>query len=54
MDPDRKKYSLEYYLKIAEQLVDHGLHTLAIKVCFHVCVCGGRGGGPQGNPGSTD
>ena len=27
----RKKYSLEYYLKIAEQLVDHGVHTLAIK-----------------------
>jgi pyruvate carboxylase len=32
MNPHRKKYSLEYYLKIAEQLVDHGVHTLAIKV----------------------
>ena len=29
--PARQKYSLEYYLKIAEQLVDHGVHTLAIK-----------------------
>ncbi|CAL8463302.1 g2836 [Coccomyxa elongata] len=25
------KYTLEYYLKLAEQLVDHGIHTLAIK-----------------------
>lgn len=27
----REKYSLDYYLKLAEQLVDHGVHTLAIK-----------------------
>ena len=32
MDPDRKKYSLEYYMKIADQLVEHGVHSLAIKV----------------------
>ncbi len=25
------QYTLEYYLKMAEQLVDHGIHTLAIK-----------------------
>ena len=25
------QYTLEYYLKLAEQLVDHGIHTLAIK-----------------------
>ncbi|KAL3135464.1 hypothetical protein ABBQ38_005949 [Trebouxia sp. C0009 RCD-2024] len=30
-DPTRKKYDLEYYLKLAQQLVEHGIHTLAIK-----------------------
>ena len=25
------QYSLDYYMKLAEQLVDHGVHTLAIK-----------------------
>ena len=25
------QYDLDYYLKLAEQLVDHGIHTLAIK-----------------------
>lgn len=26
-----EQYTLEYYLELAEQLVDHGIHTLAIK-----------------------
>lgn len=30
-DPMRSKYSLDYYLDLAEQLVDHGCHALAIK-----------------------
>ncbi|KAK9814506.1 hypothetical protein WJX72_007023 [[Myrmecia] bisecta] len=30
-DPTRKKYTLDYYLELAEQLVEHGVHTLAIK-----------------------
>lgn len=30
-DPRRTKYNLDYYLDLAEQLVDHGLHSLAIK-----------------------
>ena len=25
------QYDLEYYLKLAGQLVEHGIHTLAIK-----------------------
>lgn len=25
------QYTLEYYVKLAEQLVDHGVHILAIK-----------------------
>lgn len=25
------QYDLEYYLKLAQQLVEHGIHTLAIK-----------------------
>ncbi len=30
-DPQRTKYSLDYYLGLGEQLVAHGVHTLAIK-----------------------
>uniref|UniRef100_A0A7R9V6Z0 Pyruvate carboxylase n=1 Tax=Chlamydomonas euryale TaxID=1486919 RepID=A0A7R9V6Z0_9CHLO len=30
-DPSKTKYNLDYYLALAEQLVDHGVHTLAIK-----------------------
>lgn len=30
-DPSKKKYDLEYYLNLAQQLVEHGIHTLAIK-----------------------
>ena len=30
-DPNRKKYDLEYYLKLADELVSHGIDTLAIK-----------------------
>jgi pyruvate carboxylase len=25
------QYTLDYYLRLAEQLVEHGVHTLAIK-----------------------
>lgn len=31
-DPMRQKYSLEYYLKLANELVKAGTHILAIKV----------------------
>ncbi|KAF5836615.1 carbamoyl-phosphate synthase L chain, ATP binding domain-containing protein [Dunaliella salina] len=30
-DPSRTKYSLDYYVDLAQQLVDHGIHALAIK-----------------------
>lgn len=30
-DSSKEKYTLEYYLKLAEQLVDMGVHSLAIK-----------------------
>jgi pyruvate carboxylase len=30
-DPDKGKYSLEYYLNLADKLVDMGVHSLAIK-----------------------
>lgn len=26
------KYNLEYYLNLAQEMVDHGVHSLAIKV----------------------
>ena len=29
--PGKTKYNLDYYLKLADQLVEHGTHTLAIK-----------------------
>lgn len=36
-DPMRQKYSLEYYLELAVELVKAGTHILAIKVgCVHV------------------
>ena len=31
-DPERKKYSLQYYLNVADQLVKAGTHILGIKV----------------------
>ncbi len=37
LDPDRPKYSLDYYLKMARQLVDHGAHILAIKDMAGLC-----------------
>jgi len=33
-DPERKKYSLQYYLGVAEELVKAGTHILGIKVCW--------------------
>eukprot|EP00002_Diphylleia_rotans_P040171 TRINITY_DN9477_c0_g1_i1.p1 TRINITY_DN9477_c0_g1~~TRINITY_DN9477_c0_g1_i1.p1 ORF type:complete len:1181 (+),score=239.12 TRINITY_DN9477_c0_g1_i1:42-3584(+) len=30
-DPKKMKYTLDYYLNIARQLVDHGVHILAVK-----------------------
>jgi hypothetical protein len=30
-DPSKGKYTLEYYLKLAQKLVDEGVHSLAIK-----------------------
>ena len=32
-DPSKGKYNLEYYMKLARELVDMGSHSLAIKVC---------------------
>lgn len=31
-DPSRQKYSLDYYLKLADELVKAGTHILCIKV----------------------
>ena len=31
-DPERKKYSLQYYLGLADELVKGGTHILGIKV----------------------
>lgn len=31
-DPTRQKYSLDYYLKLADELVKAGTHILCIKV----------------------
>lgn len=39
-DPTRQKYSLDYYLKLADELVKAGTHILCIKVkfcCLFVC-----------------
>lgn len=33
-DPDRTKYDLDYYTKLATELVKAGTHILAIKVYF--------------------
>ena len=30
-DPSKKKYTLEYYLDLVEQLVKEGIHVLGIK-----------------------
>lgn len=30
-DPSRTRYTLDYYMDLAEQLVDHGVHSLGIK-----------------------
>ncbi len=37
LDPRRTKYSLNYYVKLAKQLVDMGAHTLAIKDMAGLC-----------------
>ena len=37
LDPDRDKYSLKYYVKLAKAFVDMGAHTLAIKDMAGVC-----------------
>ena len=32
-DADRQKYSLQYYLNLADELIKAGTHILGIKVC---------------------
>lgn len=39
-DPTRQKYSLDYYLKLAEELVKAGTHILCIKVVVCLFLCG--------------
>uniref|UniRef100_A0A2C9JXN7 Pyruvate carboxylase n=1 Tax=Biomphalaria glabrata TaxID=6526 RepID=A0A2C9JXN7_BIOGL len=34
-DPDKKKYNLEYYVKLADELIRAGTHILCIKVGWH-------------------
>jgi len=34
-DAERKKYSLQYYLDVADELVKAGTHILGIKVCLY-------------------
>ena len=38
------QYNLDYYLSMAEKLVDHGVHALAIKVWadHHTCAAAPR------------
>ena len=31
-NPDKSKYTLDYYLNLARQLVDEGCHVLCVKV----------------------
>ena len=38
-DPKRGKYNLDYYLDLARNLVDMGVHTLAIKDMAGLLVC---------------
>ena len=38
-DPSRTKYSLQYYLDLAEQLVKAGAHVLCIKVRDTAAAC---------------
>ena len=33
-NPERKKYNLDYYLDLAEELVKAGTHVLGVKVTF--------------------
>ena len=33
-NPERKKYNLDYYLDLAEELVKAGTHVLGVKVWF--------------------
>ncbi len=32
-DPERKKYDLNYYVNLADELVKAGTHVLGVKVC---------------------
>lgn len=36
-DPSRTKYNLNYYVKLADELVKAGTHILCIKVCY-LCI----------------
>jgi len=36
-NPEKKKYSLDYYLKLADELIKAGTHILGIKVCSTYC-----------------
>ena len=46
-DPARQKYSLDYYMKLADELVRAGTHVLCIKVggWGSLAPCSGRAGG---------
>ena len=35
-DESKTKYNLDYYLELARNLVDMGVHSLAIKVSWHL------------------
>ncbi len=35
-NPDRKKYDLDYYMKLADELVKAGTHVLGVKVCTYL------------------
>ncbi len=37
-NPERKKYDMNYYMKLADELVKAGTHVLGVKVCFFKCV----------------
>ncbi len=45
LDPGEKLYTLDYYLRLAEQIVDAGAHVLAIKDMAGLLRAAGRGTG---------
>ena len=37
-DPNRTKYTMDYYMNLANELVRGGTHILGIKVRLYICI----------------